>query len=107
MKIRNSILLLAIQALLQYFILGGYDLTSLQYFNREANSHLKQLERVYEVVHEINIGILTNRRFEKDIFLTGRNDLRNRQQKYIYRFDSTSVVMNSRIELLGSLVHAY
>ncbi len=104
MRIRISILLLGIQSFILYLILGGYGLFSLQELNHRTTTRIVESRKLHKIAQQLQRGILSNRRFEKDLFLNACSEFRYKQQDYLRRFDSTSNAMNSGIDTLGLLL---
>ena len=105
MKIKKAILLLVIETIILFIILGGVSLFSVHDLKKEITEELVSLDTIEKMASSLNYQFLTNRRYEKDIFLNASHV--TKQKKYLKKFKETNDSVTSLLIKLPQKLENY
>ncbi len=105
MKIKKALLLLVVETMVLYIILGGVGLFSVNHLKKEITGGLVSLENLEKMTAKLEHEFLTNRRYEKDLFLNASQTAK--QQEYLKKFKQSSDTVTSLLVKLPQKLEKY
>lgn len=105
MKIKKTLLLLVVETMILFVILGGVGCYSVNNLKKEITEQLVYLDTLEEMASTLNYEILTNRRWEKDLFLNAASP--QTQRDYLNKFKESGEKVTTLLIQLPEKLEKY